>query len=120
MTSRSAAAVFAFAIALFSAAPAHALPRQQQPVMKAPNGPLDIGFRHMYELDFEAARAEFNLFERQHPEDPLGLTCDAASYLFEQFNRQGILTSAFFLNDDKLLNGLPGKPDESIRQPFLA
>jgi hypothetical protein len=120
MTKRSVAAAFALAMALFLAGPAKALPHQQEPVMKSPDGPLDIGFRHMYELDFEAARAEFNLYERQHPEDPLGPTCEAASYLFEEFNRRGILTSAFFLNDDKLLNGVPGKSDESIHQPFLA
>ncbi len=105
---------------LLLAGPAPATTPQQKPRIEAPNGPLGIGFRRMYQLDFEAARAEFNLYERQHPEDPLGPTCEAASYLFEEFNRQGVLTSSFFLNDQKLLNGIPGKPDDALGQPFLA
>ncbi len=80
---------------------------------------LDKAFDLMYELQFDAARTEVTAFEKAHPDDPLGAAAEAASYLFEEFNRQGVLTSSFFLNDDKLLGGISGSPDEKTDAAFL-
>lgn len=80
---------------------------------------LDAGFRCMYELNFKAARAEFSAYQKVHPEDPMGKAAEAASYLFEQLNAKGVLTSAFFLNDSKFLNGADGSPAENRNQAFL-
>lgn len=80
---------------------------------------LDAGFRHLYELDFDGARAEFLSYQQAHPTDPVGKAAEAASYLYEEFNAKGIFTSKFFLNDDKLLNGADGTPAENRNEPFL-
>lgn len=80
---------------------------------------LDTAFDLMYELRFDAARAEILTYEKARPDDALGAAAEAASYLFEEFNRQGVLTSSFFLNDDKLLGGVSGPPDQKNNSAFL-
>ncbi|MBZ5674132.1 MAG: hypothetical protein LAP61_07780 [Acidobacteriia bacterium] len=65
---------------------------------------LDAGFRLLYELRPEEARAKFAAWQASHPQDALGVAAQAASYLFEECYRQGVLTSAYFL-DDKLFLG---------------
>lgn len=80
---------------------------------------LDTGFYLMYQLRFDDARREISTFEKQHPDDPLGPAAEAASYLFEEFNRQGVLTSSYFLDDDKLLGGIPGPSDQRHNAAFL-
>ncbi len=80
---------------------------------------LDSGFRHLYELDFAGARAEFLQYQEQHPGDPVGKAAEAASYLYEEFDAKGIFTSKFFLNNDKLLNGADGTAAENRNLRFL-
>lgn len=79
---------------------------------------LDAGFRKLYELNFNDARAEFSAYQKAHPEDPLGKAAEAASYLFEEFNDKGILTSAFFLNDNRFLGGIEGDPSDNRNSAF--
>jgi len=81
---------------------------------------LDAGFRLMYELRFADARAQFASWQQARLEDPFGFTAEAASYLFEEFYRQGVLTSEFFLNDEKLLGGVAAKANEALRTGFMA
>ncbi len=81
---------------------------------------IDAGFRFLYRLRFEEARAQFSAWQKTHPEDPLGHASEAASYLFEEFYRQGVLTSDFFLDDNRLLGGIRGKADEKRREAFSA
>ncbi|MBZ5499456.1 MAG: hypothetical protein LAP85_23915 [Acidobacteriia bacterium] len=80
---------------------------------------LEAGFNLMYQLRFDDARGEIRTFEKEHPADPLGPAAEAASYLFEEFNHQGILTSSFFLDDDKLLGGIAGTADDKHKTSFL-
>ena len=54
-----------------------------------------------------------------HPEDPLGSSAEAASYLFECY-RQGVLTSEHFLNDKRFLGKIVIKPDPELRDAFFA
>lgn len=79
---------------------------------------LDSGFHNLYELNFSSGRAEFVQYQKLHPEDPLGKAAEAASYLFEQFNSRGVLTSDFFLNDSKFLNGVDGNPKQNRNNDF--
>src|SRR5579883_994487 len=72
---------------------------------------LAKGFDLMYEQRFGEARAQFADWERQHPDEPFVHAGVAATYLFEEFYRQGVLTSEFFLDDKKFLGGIDGKPD---------
>ncbi len=86
----------------------------------APATPVDVGFRQLYQLKFSEAREQFALWEKQRPDDPLGFSAEAASYLFEEFNNQGVLTSEFFLDDKRLLGGIPGEPDQQLGAAFHA
>lgn len=81
---------------------------------------IDAGFHLLYELKFPEARAQFAVWQHAHPEDPLGDAAEAASYLFEEFYHQGVLSSEFFLDDKRLLGGIAGKADERHRVGFLA
>src|SRR5258708_22812960 len=44
----------------------------------------------------------------------------SACYLFEEFYRQGVLTSDFFLNERRFLKGIEGKPDPERMRNFRA
>ena len=81
---------------------------------------LESGFHRLYGLDFQGARQEFLAYQEARPNDPLGKAAEAASYLFEEFNTKGILSSEFFLNDNKLLKGLEGKPQENANPAFVS
>ena len=96
--------------------PAAAIP--QPAWVAAPVTPVDAGFRLLYQLKFTEARDQFAVWEKQHPDDPMGYTAEAASYLFEEFNSQGVLTSEFFLDDRRLLGGIPGQPNQRLGDAF--
>jgi len=83
-----------------------------------PNSQMDAGFHRLYELRFADARSEFITFEKAQPDDAMGPMAEAASYLFEEFNAQGVLTSDYFLDDDRLLGGKPMKPNPERRAAF--
>jgi tetratricopeptide (TPR) repeat protein len=81
---------------------------------------IETGFHRMYELRFDEARAEILAYRSERPNDPLGAVAEAASYLFEEFDREGVLTSEFFLDDDRFLGGITGTPNPERRTAFLA
>jgi hypothetical protein len=81
---------------------------------------LEAGFHLLYELKPEEARAQFETWQRSHPEDPLASAAQAASYLFEECYRQGVLTSEFFLNDKRFMGKVPPKPEPDMRAAFFA
>jgi hypothetical protein len=98
-----------------------ALPGPGQTPTRALDVPeLDAGFHLLYELKFEEARTHFELWQKSHPEDPLGSASEAAAYLFEECYRQGVLTSGFFLDDERFLGKIPLKPDSKLRAAFFA
>jgi hypothetical protein len=79
---------------------------------------IDAGFRLLYELKFPEAREDFTNWENKHPGEGLGPAAEGASYLFEEFDRQGVLTSDFFLDDARLLGGVEAAPDPRLRGAF--
>jgi hypothetical protein len=81
---------------------------------------LDAGFRLLYQLKPEEARAQFAAWQASHPDDPLGSAAEPASYLFEEYYRQGILTSAYFLDDKRFLGKIALTPNARLRDAFLA
>src|SRR5580692_2819074 len=81
---------------------------------------LETGFRLLYELKPVEARAQFETWQKAHPQDPLGYASEAASYLFEECYRQGVLTSDFFLDNKRFLGDIPLKPDPQLRAAFFA
>jgi hypothetical protein len=81
---------------------------------------LDAGFELLYELKPAEARALFAEWQKGHPGDPLGSVSEAASYLFEECYRQGVLTSEFFLDDKRLSGEVAVEPDPAGRAAFFA
>jgi hypothetical protein len=79
---------------------------------------LSAGFDLLYEQKFAEARQIFESWESRNQEDPFGEVAVAASYLFEELYRQGVLTSDFFLNDKKFLRGIDGRPDPKRMSHF--
>jgi hypothetical protein len=82
------------------------------------NAPLDNGFRMMYNLDFAHAQQQFSTYEQKHEDDPLGPACEAAGYLFSEFERLGVLESQFYENDAKFDARQKLSPDPEIRKQF--
>ena len=81
---------------------------------------LQTGFHLLYELKPAEARAQFEAWQKSHPEDPLGSASEAAAYLFEECYRQGVLTSKFFLDNKRFFGKIPLKPDPQLRAAFFA
>lgn len=79
---------------------------------------LALGFHLLYAQDFPQAREKFDNWESQHPGEPFGEVALAASYLFEELFRQGVLSSDFFLNEKRFLHGIDGKPDPGRMKSF--
>ncbi|HWF38989.1 MAG TPA: hypothetical protein VG322_10750 [Candidatus Acidoferrales bacterium] len=92
-----------------------------EPAAVAPVAPqlLETGFSDLYKLNFQGAREKFLTYQRMDPADPMGKAAEAASYLYQEFNEKGVFTSAFFLDDDKFLGGVPGKASENRNDQFL-
>jgi hypothetical protein len=76
------------------------------------------GFNLLYQQKFTEAREAFSGWQSRNPEEPFGEVAVAASYLFEELYRQGVLTSDFFLNERKFLHGIDGKPDAGRMTSF--
>src|SRR5579872_4564350 len=81
---------------------------------------LGAGFRLLYELQFDQARERFAKWEQAQPSEPVGPAFEAASELFEEFYRKGVLTSEFFLDDKRLLDGIKDKPDAPLEAQFAS
>jgi hypothetical protein len=81
---------------------------------------LSAGFDLLYQQKFSEARQGFADWASRNPDQPFGEIAVAASYLFEELSRQGVLTSDFFLNEKKFLHGIDGSPDPERMQHFRA
>jgi hypothetical protein len=104
---------------LFAAAVCDAQPKADANSPAFTNVPeLTSGFRSLYLQDFTAAREKFSGWKSQHPSEPFGEVAVAASYLFEELYRQGVLSSDFFLNEKRFLHGIEGKPDPARMKSF--
>ena len=128
MMSRARTELLVVLVAFLSAplcAPAKRMPAEVEPPAAEP-GPaspapllLENGFHELYGLNFQGARNQFLTYQRMEPADPLGKVAEAASYLYEEFNQKGVLSSAFFLDDSKFLGGIDGKASENRNDAFL-
>src|SRR5258707_2693732 len=56
---------------------------------------LTAGFDLLYEQKFAEAREVFTSWQSRNPDQPFAEVAIAASYLFEELSRQGVLTSDF-------------------------
>jgi hypothetical protein len=83
-----------------------------------PLGPVDAGYRAMYNLDFDQAHKIFTEWEQLHPGDPLGPASNAAAYLFAEFDRLRILQSEFFVEDSLFKHRAKVTPDPAAYRAF--
>ena len=79
---------------------------------------LELGYRQMYNLEFESAHATFAEHLRAHPDDAMGPASDAAAYLYGEFDRLHILPSEFFLHDDNFRKERHLTPDARTARLF--
>lgn len=81
---------------------------------------LEQGFSLLYDLEFTSAHQLFVSWGRQHPDNPLGPACDAAGYLFSEFNRLGVLAAQFYADDKTFASRKQLTPDSAVRDKFYA
>jgi hypothetical protein len=88
-----------------------AAPKPTSPAF-TPVPELEQGYKLLYEQKFPETWAA------QNPTEPFGQVSIAASYLFEEFYLQRVLTSDYFLNDKRFLGGIIGTPDPGRMKGF--
>jgi hypothetical protein len=109
----------AASILLFTAAVCWARPEGDANSPAFSNVPeLASGFHSLYLQNFTEAREKFAAWVSQNPDEPFGQVAIAASCLFEELYRQGVLSSDFFLNEKRFLHGIEGKPDPARMKSF--
>ena len=113
---RRSVLVLAFTLAGIAPARAADIPALSPAFSDVPE--LTEGFRLLYTLHFPEARCAFHTWADEHPGEPFPQAAVAASYLFEELYRQGVLTSDFFLNERRFLKGIEGKPDAERMRDF--
>jgi hypothetical protein len=79
---------------------------------------LEAGFHLLYEQKFTESRVVFGKWAAQNPAEPFGQVALAASYLFEEFYLQHVLTSEYFMDDKRFVGGITGTPDPGRMQNF--
>ncbi len=85
----------------------------------AENPSLDRGFHYLYNLQFEDAQAQFLGWQQRFPDDPMGPAAESAAYLFQEFDRLGILELHLFTRTDSLGPKKKVEPDPQIRVRFF-
>jgi hypothetical protein len=119
-TALAATAAVACLLAMFLCSAAGAAEDAAEGVDPQPHAAMLVtGFHQLYELDFQGARLQFLAYQQLQPEDPIGRAAEAASYLYEEFNEKGVFTSAFFLNNERLLGGVNGSASDNRNDAFL-
>ncbi len=83
-----------------------------------PLTPLEQGFRSMYGLDFASARRVFEQWREAHPLDPLGPMAEAASILFAELDRSGVLQAQFLVNDSTFTVKKASAVPPSVKDQF--
>jgi len=81
---------------------------------------LDQGFVGLYNMDFAGAQKDFTVWQREHPDDPVGPVSEAAGLLFSEFNRLGVLESQFYEDDDAFAARTKQTPDPAVKSRFEA
>lgn len=97
-----------------------ALARAEDVPNPAIESALDRGFSGLYNLDFRGAQRDFESWQQNHPDDPVGPVSEAAGFLFSEFNRLGVLEAQFYENDDAFVTRPRLSADPEIRKQFLS
>jgi hypothetical protein len=84
-----------------------------------PSAALDLGFRQMYNLQFDDAHRTLQAYEQDHPDDAMGPTSRAAAYLYGEFERLGVLQSELFVDDAMFQGRKKPPPNPAVRNAFM-
>ena len=79
---------------------------------------LDTGFESLYDLRFDAAQAKFSDWKVRYPDDPLGPAAAASAYLFQEFDRLGVLQIELFRDDQTFQRRKKLTPDPRVKELF--
>ncbi|MEW5977598.1 MAG: hypothetical protein AB1898_17530 [Acidobacteriota bacterium] len=79
---------------------------------------LEQSYHLMYNLQFEEARSELARWQAVQPSDPRGPVSEAASYLFSELHRLGILETQFFANNSSFRSKSQLSPNPEVRKVF--
>jgi hypothetical protein len=77
------------------------------------------GWLAMYDLNFQEAHQRISRWEEAHPQNAMGPTSQATTYLVAELARLGALESELFVNDRKFRNRERLKPDSEAKQLFM-
>lgn len=81
---------------------------------------IEQAFNSMYNLQFQQAHHLIDEWEKQHPDDPMGPVSHAAAFLFDEFDRLGVLESQLFVDDKAYVDRKKPSPDPGIKKLFDA
>jgi hypothetical protein len=79
---------------------------------------LDRGYRALYNLNFDDAEKIFMQWEMRAPKNPLGPASRASGYLFQEFERLGVLRSELFTDDQSFEGRSKLLPDPQRKLGF--
>lgn len=79
---------------------------------------LDQGYGALYGLDFDRAERTFMQWELREPQNALGPASRASGYLFQEFERLGVLRSELFADDQSFEGRSKLLPDQQLRLEF--
>ena len=85
------------------------------------NPVFDQAFHELYSFNFPAAQAIMDRYIAGKPDDPMGYTIKAATYVYAEFDRMGILETEFFESDKSISDSRHKlKPDLKMHDEFYA
>jgi hypothetical protein len=79
---------------------------------------LDQGYRALYNLDFDGGERAFMEWAMNEPQNPLGPASRASGYLFQEFERLGVLRSELFADDKTFEASNRPHPDQQLKLRF--
>ena len=79
---------------------------------------LDQGFHALYDLDFAGGQSKFVAWESLHPRNPLGPAARASGYLFQEFDRLGVLKAEIFTDDQRFVQRNRPVPSVELKARF--
>jgi hypothetical protein len=79
---------------------------------------LDQGFHALYDLDFAGGQHKFMAWETLHPRNPLGPAVSASGYLFQEFERLGVLKAEIFTDDRRFVQRNRPVPSVELKARF--
>lgn len=79
---------------------------------------LDQGFHALYDLDFAGGESTFVAWETLHPRNPLAPAARASGYLFQEFERLGVLKAEIFTDDQRFVQRNRPVPSVELKARF--